>query len=57
MSNALHLAILRGMIQIFNELSSESNFKNELPNPLTTKIKTNLKYTDVLNYFSELNNK
>lgn len=57
MSNALHLAILRGMIQIFNELFPESRFKINLPNPLTTKIKTNLKYTDVLNYFSELNNR
>jgi ribonuclease HII len=28
-----------------------------LPNPLATKIKANLKYTDVLNYFSELNSK
>ena len=57
MSNALHLAILRGMIQIFNELLPEWNFTSELPNPLTTKIKAKLRYTDVLNYFSELNNK
>lgn len=57
MSNALHLAILRGMIQIFNELLPESNFTSKLPNPLATRIKINLKYTDVLNYFSELNNK
>ena len=57
MSNALHLAILRWMIQIFNELSPDIKIKNELPNPLSTKVKTNLKYIDVLNYFSELNAK
>ena len=57
MSNALHCAILRGMIQIFNELFPDIKIKNELPNPLATKIKTNLKYTDVLNYFFELNSK
>lgn len=54
MSNALHLAILRWMIQIFSQLFPK--IKNELPNPLSTKIKTNLKYTDILNYFSDLNN-
>ena len=42
MSNALHLAILRWMFQIFNELFPEAKIKNELPNPLATKIKTNL---------------
>lgn len=55
MSNALHLAILRWMIQIFNELFPDVSITNDLPNPLTTKVKTNLKYADVLNYFSELN--
>jgi len=57
MSNALHLAILRWMIQIFNEIFPDIKIKNELPNPLATKIKINLKYSDVLNYFSELNAK
>lgn len=55
MSNALHCAILRWMIQIFSQLFPEIKINNELPNPIYTKIKTNLKYTDVLNYFSELN--
>ena len=55
MSNALHLAILRWMIQIFSQLFPEVKIKHELPNPLSTKIKTNLKYIDVLNYFSKLN--
>jgi len=54
MSNALHLAILRWMIQIFSQLFPEVKIKHELPNPLSTKVKTNLKYADVLNYFSEL---
>lgn len=57
MSNALHCTILRGMIQIFNQLFPESKIKNVLPDSLSTKIKTNLKYTDVLNYFSELNSR
>jgi ribonuclease HII len=57
MSNALHLAIIRWMIQIFNELFSEIKISNELPDPLSIKIKPNLKYTDVLNYFSELSAK
>lgn len=56
MSNALHCTILRWMIQIFSQLFPEIKFKNKLPNPLDIKIKTNLKYSDVLNYFSELNN-
>ncbi len=55
MSNALHLAILRWMIQIFNQLFPEIEVNVELPSPLSTKIKTNLKYNDVLNYFSGLN--
>ena len=57
MSNALHLAILRWIIQIFNEIFSGIKINNELPNPLSIKVKPNLKYTDVLNYFLELNNK
>ena len=57
MSNTLHCAILRWMIQIFSQLFTEIDIMNKLPNPLSTKIKTNLKYTDVLNYFSELNTK
>jgi hypothetical protein len=55
MSNALHCAILRGMIQIFNKLFPETEIENNLPNPLSTKIKANIKYIDVLNYFSQLN--
>ena len=55
MSNALHCAILRWMIQIFNQFSSKIKLKNELPNPISTKIKTNLRYTEILNYFSQLN--
>ena len=57
MSNALHLAILRWMIQIFSQLFPEIKIKHGLPNPLSTKFKTNLKYKDILNYFSELNSK
>ena len=57
MSNALHCAILRGMIQIISEAFPEFNIKNVLPNPLSIKIHTNSKYTDVLNYFLELNAK
>lgn len=55
MSNALHCAILRWMIQIFSQLFPQFKIKNDLPNPLSTEIKANLKYTDVLNYFSQLN--
>ena len=55
MSNALHYAILRWMIQIFRQLFPKIKIKNELPNPLSTKIEVNLKYIDILNYFSELN--
>ena len=54
MSNALHLAILRGMIQIFAQLFPNS-LKYNLPSPLSSKSNPNLKYNDVLNYFSELN--
>ena len=55
MSNALHCAILRWMIQIFNQLFPDINLNNNLPNPLSTQIKSKQKYTDVLNYFSQLN--
>ena len=55
MSNALHLAILRWMIQIFGQIFPEIKIKDNLPDPLSTKIKPILKYTDVLTYFSELN--
>ena len=57
MSNALHLAILRGLIQIFNQLFPEIKLVSELPDPLSTKIKASLRYSDILNYFSELNSK
>ena len=57
MSNALHCAILRGMIQVINQVFKKENIKNELPNPLSVKFKKNLKYIDVLNYFSDLNSK
>ena len=57
MSNALHLVILRWMIQIFNEIFPDIKIKNDLSNPLATKIKANLKYSDVLNYFLVLNAK
>lgn len=57
MSNSLHLAILRWMIQIFSQLFPKVKIDNNLPDPLSIKVKPNLKYTDVLNYFSELNNK
>jgi hypothetical protein len=45
------------MIQIFQQLFSDDKFENILPAPLSTKIKTNIKYSDVLNYFSDLNSK
>jgi hypothetical protein len=57
MSNALHLAILRGLIQIFDQSFPEIKLVNELPDPLSTKIKASLRYSDILNYFSELNSK
>ena len=57
MSNALHLAILRWMIQIFSQLFPGTEINNLLPDPLSIKVKQNLKYTDILNYFSELNSK
>ena len=55
MSNALHLAILRWMILIFGQLFPEIKIKNRFPNSLSTKVKSELKYTDVLNYFTKLN--
>ena len=55
MSNALHCAILRWIIQILNQLFPDSTLDNELSNPLSTKIKANLNYNDVLDYFSKLN--
>lgn len=57
MSNALHLTILRGMFQIFNQIFPEIKIKSELPSPLSTKVKPNLQYTDILNYFSQFNSK
>ena len=55
MSNALHCAILRWIIQIVNELFPKFKIKNDLPNPLSVKIKTNIKYINIINYFSKLN--
>lgn len=57
MSNSLHLAILRWLTQIFNQIFPEIYINNGLPNPLSTKIKWNLKYRDILHYFSMLNSK
>lgn len=54
-TNALHCAILRGMTQIFKQIFHEKHLNNKIPNPLSTKIKPNLKYNDILNYFSKLN--
>lgn len=54
MSNSLHLAILRWLIQIFSKLFPKIKIKNVLPNPLSTKIESNLGYSDVLNYFTKL---
>lgn len=55
MSNALHCGILRWMIQIFNQLLPGNYLKNDLSTPISTKIKPDLKYSDILNYFSQLN--
>lgn len=55
MTNTLHLTILRWMIQISNQLFPEIKINYISPNPLSTKFKANLKYNDVLNYFSKLN--
>ena len=55
MSNALHMAILRGLIQIFNQLFPDIKIKAKISNPLSIKINTSVKYIDVLNYFSQLN--
>lgn len=57
MSNALHCAILKWIIQIFNQLFPELYFKNNLQNPVSTKVKPNIKYTDILDNFSHLNSK
>ena len=57
MSNSLHLAIIRWMILIFNQLFPEIKIKNELSNPISIKVKQNLKYADVLDYFTKLNSK
>lgn len=60
MSNALHCAILRWMIQIFNEIFHDISFcenQNILPAPLSTKIKSHIKYTDILSYFSSIESK
>jgi hypothetical protein len=43
------------MIQIFSQLFPKNKIENKLPNPLSTEVKANLKYTDVLNYFLRLN--
>ena len=55
MSNSLHCAILRWMIQIFNYISPNIKLKNILPNPLSTTVKPCIKYADILSYFSKLN--
>lgn len=57
MNNSLHCAILRWIIEIFNQIYKELQIKNDLPNPISTNIKPNLKYTNILNYFSQLNSK
>jgi hypothetical protein len=43
------------MISIFSQLYPELKIKNKLPTPLSLQTKANLKYKDVLNYFSQLN--
>ena len=55
MSNSLHCAILRWLIQMFNKAFPQFTLGCKLPNPLSTKITTNIEYKDVLNYFSNLN--
>ena len=55
MSNSLHLAIIRWMVQIFNQLFSGIKINNTLPNPISTKIEASVKYADILDYFSKLN--
>lgn len=56
MSNALHCAILRWIIQIFNNIFHNIP-KVILPTPLSAKIKPSVKYADILDYFSKLNSK
>ena len=53
-SNALHCSILRWMIKIFNQIFPDDKFKNIFPDPLSKRIKASIKYSDVLNYFSNL---
>lgn len=55
MSNALHCTILRWMIKIFSQIFPKIKIKNEFPKPIRTEIKANLKYLDILNYFTKLN--
>ena len=57
MTNSLHCAILRGIINIFNQIFPDNQLNNYLPNPISTKIKTNIKYNDILSYFSNLHSK
>lgn len=57
MSNSLHLAILRWMILIFNQLFPEIKVECKLPNPIFTVIKPKIRYLDILNYFNKLNSK
>jgi hypothetical protein len=45
------------MIQIFSQIFPEIKIKDDLPDPLSIKVKPNLKYTDILDYFSELSAK
>lgn len=54
MSNALHCAILRWMIRIFSQIFPKIKIKNEFPNPISIKVKANIKYIDILNYFTKL---
>ena len=42
------------MIKIFNQLFFDDTFIEIFPNPLSKRLKQNIKYTDILNYFSHL---
>lgn len=57
MTNALHCAILRWMYKFFCNLFKKSNYDEILPNPLSTKIKPKINYTDIQNYFLTLKSK
>lgn len=60
MTNTLHCAILRWLIQISNQLFPNELWKRlTLPNPLSTKITTKyqIAYSDVLSFFSNLQSK